>query len=78
MDRTPSILVVDDDPDICEALELLLGRQGFAVQTGRHGGAALQMMEEGLSPDAILLDLMMPVMDGVEFLDALRAAMKPN
>ncbi|HEY8212001.1 MAG TPA: response regulator [Myxococcaceae bacterium] len=67
----PQILVVDDDPDILEALSEILEAEGYAVDRARHGQEALARIEQR-RPDLILLDLMMPVMDGWEFSQALR------
>lgn len=60
------ILLVEDDPDLRTALELLLLDDGFDVLSAEHGGAALGLLERA-TPDAILLDLNMPVMDGEDF-----------
>jgi CheY-like chemotaxis protein len=62
----PSVLVVDDDPDVRVLLEAYLELEGFDVQTAANGRDALQCLRE-TCPSVILLDLMMPVMDGVEF-----------
>jgi CheY-like chemotaxis protein len=62
----PTVLVVDDDPDICGMLEMCLGLEGFDVLTACNGRDALRQLHES-QPALILLDLMMPVMDGVEF-----------
>ncbi len=59
-----SILVVEDDPDIRELLVDILQCEGFEAQSARHGKDALEQLEAGFLPDLILLDLMMPVMDG--------------
>jgi CheY-like chemotaxis protein len=61
-----TILIVDDDPDVCGLLETYLGLEGFDVLTACNGSDALRQLRES-SPALILLDLMMPVMDGVEF-----------
>src|SRR6185369_3954551 len=58
----PQILVVDDDPDILEALSEILEAEGYEVDRARHGQEALARIEQR-RPDLILLDLMMPVMD---------------
>ena len=68
----PSILVVEDQPDIREPLCELLELEGYRVLRAEHGQAALAMLR-GTRPDAIVLDVMMPVMDGGAFLDALSA-----
>lgn len=64
------VLVVDDDPDILEALSLVL-EDRYDVATARHGKEALARLEARV-PDVILLDLMMPVMNGPEFLSCMR------
>ncbi len=60
------VLIVDDDVDIRETVEEILASEGFEVATARNGAEALEKLREGL-PRLILLDLFMPVMDGVEF-----------
>jgi DNA-binding response OmpR family regulator len=65
------ILVVDDDEAIREFIEWALGDRGFNVVCAADGAAALAMLED-LRPDLILLDLRMPVMDGVAFVKAYR------
>ena len=67
----PSILVIDDDPDILEALSEILESEGFGIHQARNGLEALEVLEP-LRPDLILLDLMMPVMDGWEFAENIR------
>jgi CheY-like chemotaxis protein len=59
-------VVVDDDRDICGMLEPYLGLEGFDVLAARNGCDALRPLDE-THPAVILLNLMMPVMDGVEF-----------
>jgi CheY-like chemotaxis protein len=66
------ILVVEDDADLRSALEMLLIDDGFEVVSAEHGGVALRVLER-VQPDAILLDLNMPVMDGETFAHQLRA-----
>ena len=61
------ILLVEDDPDIREDLAEILVDEGFQVATAAHGRAALDQMRRGPLPDLVLLDLMMPVMDGFQF-----------
>jgi DNA-binding response OmpR family regulator len=62
----PTVLVVDDDPNICGMLEVYLTLEGFDVLTACNGREALRQLHDH-HPALILLDLMMPVMDGVEF-----------
>jgi CheY-like chemotaxis protein len=62
-----SVLVVDDDADIRETLGMLLSRHGFPVATACDGADALAQLHAGAQPGLILLDLMMPRMNGEEF-----------
>ncbi len=71
MAETPLVLVVDDDPDILEAIGDILEGEGYRVSRARHGVEALERVSEE-RPAVILLDLMMPVMDGLSFAQALR------
>jgi CheY-like chemotaxis protein len=61
-----SFLLVDDDDDIREILKLLLEDEGHHVVAATNGLDAQQMLKAGLRPEAIILDLMMPVMSGRE------------
>lgn len=65
------MLVVDDEAGITESLCDLLGDEGFQVMVARNGKDALQRVNEH-RPDLILLDYMMPVMDGRDTLKALQ------
>jgi PAS domain S-box-containing protein len=67
----PTVLVVDDDVATRHLVHSALGRHGYTVVEAEHGRAALDLLAVR-SVDLVLLDLMMPVMDGFEFLDALR------
>lgn len=69
------VLVVDDDPDILEALSEILEAEGFEIRRARNGKEALERLEPN-PPQLILLDLMMPVMDGWEF--AQRMKQRPS
>jgi CheY-like chemotaxis protein len=64
---TRSVLVVDDDDGIAEALSDLLTDAGYDVQLAIHGQQALAMLQDRRDVGVILLDLTMPVMDGFEF-----------
>lgn len=68
-DATPAVnvLLVEDDPGITAALEDMLRDEGLEVATAGNGREALALLRGGLRPSAILLDLMMPVMDGWDF-----------
>jgi two-component system, OmpR family, alkaline phosphatase synthesis response regulator PhoP len=66
------ILIVDDEPDILEFLEYNLVKEGFHVVTAADGEEALKVAEKE-KPDLIILDIMMPKIDGVEVCRQLRA-----
>ena len=68
----PLVLVVDDDADIVELIQLNLELAGHRVITAGDGQAALDAVQHEM-PDAILLDLMMPGLDGWAVLDKLKA-----
>ena len=61
------ILLVEDDEDLSEVLADLLTECGYQVATATHGAEALTYLEANPRPSLILLDWMMPVMDGEEF-----------
>jgi CheY-like chemotaxis protein len=61
------ILIVEDDEDISSALHEILVGEGYAVSTATNGAAALDRLRGPTTPSLILLDLMMPTMDGYEF-----------
>ena len=67
-----SILIVDDDESIREALQLTLQLQGFVSAVAEDGRAALAWLESNQCPCLILVDLMMPVMDGFETMQVIR------
>ncbi|MFY0564323.1 response regulator [Archangium lansingense] len=66
------ILIVDDDPDIREALRDILDDAGYSVVLAFHGQMALELLGTIGPPCLVLLDWMMPVMDGAQFLHLLR------
>jgi DNA-binding response OmpR family regulator len=68
----PLVLVVDDDPDIVELIQLNLELAGHRVITASDGQQALAAVQRE-TPDAILLDLMMPGLDGWAVIDKLKA-----
>ncbi len=61
-----SILIVEDDNEILENLEILLDAEGYKVYSATNGLAALERLKTNL-PDLILSDIMMPLLDGIEF-----------
>jgi DNA-binding response OmpR family regulator len=68
----PSILVVDDEPSISEVVGIYLRRAGYQVAVARDGREALDALEKA-PPDLVVLDLMLPEVDGVEITRRLRA-----
>ncbi len=66
------VLIVEDDRDVREAAAALLEVEGLRVVEAEHGAQALAALEEGLRPKAIVLDMMMPLIDGERFLRARR------
>jgi CheY-like chemotaxis protein len=67
------VLIVDDDPDCLDALRFLLEDRGYRVHAAKNGQEALEHFQGGGRADVIVLDLLMPVMDGLEFLERRRA-----
>jgi len=67
-----SILIVDDEEDIRTLLDYNLKKEGYETFTAENGTAAIRMAKE-LNPDLILLDVMMPEMDGIEVCEAIRS-----
>ena len=63
----PRVLVVEDDEAVREGLVELLGARGYEVSSATQGEEALERLRE-FRPDVVLLDLVMPVMDGLSFL----------
>ena len=64
-DKVFKVLVVDDEPDILEFLSYNLEKEGFLVETAENGKQALEKAKKN-QPDIVLLDVMMPEMDGIE------------
>ena len=63
MGEIPSILVVDDDPDILDGILMILDSQDFNLRTARDGVMCLEELSKEI-PDLLILDLLMPRMDG--------------
>jgi CheY-like chemotaxis protein len=72
MNARRPVLVVDDDEDIREVVAMTLETTGYRVEVARDGLDAMERLSAGLRPSLILLDMMMPRMDGEGFLIALR------
>lgn len=73
MTAPPVVLLVDDESDLRETLALALEHESFRVLEAANGREALALLEASEElPDVVVLDLMMPVMNGVAFLEACR------
>jgi CheY-like chemotaxis protein len=71
--RAPLVLVVDDETSIVSAFRETLELEGYATAPASSAEDGLRLLDEGLKPDAVLLDLRMPGMGGLGFLLSLRA-----
>lgn len=69
--RRLSVLVVDDDQATCDALASILDGEGYEVRTAQRADEGLRLMRE-TETDAVIVDLVMPGMDGWAFVEALR------
>ena len=67
-----TILVVDDEPAVRDALRRALELEGYDVELAADGAEALALLEDGSEPDAVLLDVLMPGVDGLEVCRRLR------
>ena len=72
------ILLVEDDLDIQENLKLFLEMEGYSVMSAMNGQIALDILKSGEKPFLILLDLMMPIMNGYELLAVLKKLPQPE
>jgi DNA-binding response OmpR family regulator len=70
----PRILVVEDDPDLRTIVRLQLGSLGYQINEATNGAEGFQAIQEEL-PDCVILDLMMPVMDGFGFLKRVKSVL---
>ena len=73
MNPHPRVLIVDDEPNIVLSLQFLLSREGYEVDVARDGEEALETALR-TTPDLVVLDLMLPGLDGYEVCRRLRAA----
>src|SRR5690348_5971977 len=75
-DRFRTVLVADDDDDLRGLLDTALTLEGFRVATASDGGEALAQVQTN-PPDLVLLDMMMPDVDGIRFLERLSSELVP-
>jgi CheY-like chemotaxis protein len=71
--EAPCVMVVDDEPDIRELLRVLLERRGYTVRTAANGEEALAILRSPLEVGFVLLDMMMPEVDGLAVLASMAA-----
>lgn len=72
------ILIVEDDNDLREAYVMILKSEGYETKAAHNGQVALDLIKEVGEPRIIFLDLRMPVMNGIEFLESFEAPNHPN
>ena len=72
METKKTILIVDDDSFLLDMYALKFNKSGFIVATALGSESAIEQLKSGLIPDIILLDIMMPVMDGFEFMEKMK------
>src|SRR6202049_5392821 len=77
MSETANILLVDDEPGMLRYIRTLLEVDEHKVQTASTGEEAVERVQKGLHPDLVLLDLLMPGIDGLQTLEKLRQ-LKPG
>lgn len=70
--KTFNILFVDDDDFLIDMYSLKFSQAGYKIQTAQSTDEALEKLQEGLSPDAVLFDLVMPKKDGFELLTQIK------
>lgn len=78
MTKNASILIVEDDTDLNNAYQMILKSAGYTVLCAQNGREALEIIEKTGDPDVILLDLRMPVLDGIGFLKEYGAPEHPD
>ncbi len=70
MDKRYKILVVDDDPNIAKLIRFYLDKEKYEIETVADSRAGIQLIKDG-SYDLLLLDMQMPHMDGITFIDSI-------
>ncbi len=73
-----SVLIVEDDADLRDAYVMILESEGIDTKAAANGQAALELLQEEGDPGVIFLDLRMPVMNGIEFLQAYDTSQHPD
>jgi DNA-binding NtrC family response regulator len=70
--KPPLILIVDDEPTMLRYLRTLLEVEGYRVETATNGAEAMQRLQQAPTPELLLLDVLMPVLDGLQTLEQVR------
>lgn len=71
MSYTPEILIVDDEPRMCDSLKVLLSNEGYSTETAGSGQEAIERLAKG-TVDLALLDIVMPDMNGLQIMDYIK------
>lgn len=71
-ETSPCVMVIDDEPDFCSVVSELLGIADVQVHQAHNAGEAITLLEQAI-PDLILTDVMMPGMDGLDFVRHVRS-----
>ncbi len=66
------ILVVDDNPDVCKLVRLILEKRGYEVDVARSGNECFKKLSEAPIPDLILMDIMLPDEDGLKLVEKIK------
>src|SRR3989338_6058959 len=73
------IFIVDDDSFLLDMYALKFNQNNFEVYTARNGAQAIEKLKNGLQPDVMLIDILMPMMDGFEMLEKINVdKLSPN
>jgi len=72
MEQQYKILIVDDEPDIREVVSILLGSEGYRIAQAENGTQAVEMVSRDKEIDLVILDIMMPGMDGIKTCEMIR------
>ena len=73
------ILIIDDDSFLLDMYALKFNQNNFEVYTARNGAQAIEKLKNGLQPDVMLIDVLMPMMDGFEMLEKINVdKLSPN
>jgi two-component system chemotaxis response regulator CheY len=72
MTKNKKVLIVDDDKFLLDMYSVKFREDGFEVETGNGGEDGLQKLRAGLEVDVIMLDIVMPEVDGFDFLEAVK------